>query len=232
MTTIRPRSEDVKEIPAIPFSFFDPDKEAYQTVYSQPISIDVGTAESLDMDAIVSDVAAASTPKDSDSTSNSTSVSGSTPSLDLQNDFSSSLVSSNTPKASHWWYFAVVPPVCWLVIALGRLASVLPASFASLKSPKSQATSTIQSASTGSESVEGLSAYVARRTKSSCPTFRHAAGKLRERNAYEVAVEFESFCQRLGTKTSATDQLEQSRHQALELLDSIDTALNLSLIHI
>ena len=226
VTTIRPRSEDVKEIPALPFSFFDPDKEAYQTVYSKPISIDVGTAESLDMDSIVSDVAAASAPNDTSSASNSTSVSGSTPRLDLQNDFSSSLVSSNAPKGSHWWYFAVVPPICWLVIALGRLASVLPSGLASMKSTKSQATSTIQSASTGSEIVEGLSAYVARRTKSSCPTYRHAAGKLRERNAYEVAVEFESFCQRLGTKTSATDQLEQSRHQALELLDSIDTALN------
>jgi len=232
VTTIRPRIEDVKEIPAIPFSFFDPDKEAYQTVYSKPIPIDVGAAELLDMDSIVSDVAAASTPNDTNSASNSTGVSGSTPRLNLQNDFSSSLVSSNAPKASHWWYFAIVPPICWLVIALGRLACVLPSSLASMKSTKSRATSKIQSARTGSEIVEALIEYVARRAKSSCPTFRHAAGKLRECNAYEVAVEFESFCERMSTKTSAADRLqrgdavEQSRHQALALLDSIDAALN------
>jgi hypothetical protein len=77
VTTIRPRSEDINQIPAIPFSFFDPEKEAYQTVYTDPISIDVSAAESLDMDLIVSDVAAGQTPADADSSSNLTDSSGS-----------------------------------------------------------------------------------------------------------------------------------------------------------
>ncbi len=46
--TIRPRSEDVTEIPAIPFSFFDPDRREYQTIYTEPIPIRVLPAEVLD----------------------------------------------------------------------------------------------------------------------------------------------------------------------------------------
>lgn len=51
--TIRPRSEDVTEIPAIPFSFFDPDRREYQTVYTEPIPINVLPSEVLDEGDII-----------------------------------------------------------------------------------------------------------------------------------------------------------------------------------
>ncbi len=53
-TTIRPRNADVKQIPPIPFSFFDPDTASFETVYSEPIDIQVEAAETLSLDAIVS----------------------------------------------------------------------------------------------------------------------------------------------------------------------------------
>jgi hypothetical protein len=45
--TLRPRSEEVTEIPPIPFSFFDPDRGEYQTVWTQAIPIQVRPAETL-----------------------------------------------------------------------------------------------------------------------------------------------------------------------------------------
>ena len=49
-TTIRPRSETVSEIPPIPFTFFDPDKAAFETVYTSPIQIDVQESDVLALD--------------------------------------------------------------------------------------------------------------------------------------------------------------------------------------
>ena len=51
--SIRPRDENVTEIPAIPFSFFDPDLETYRTLYTNPISIEVTPAEMLTSGDIV-----------------------------------------------------------------------------------------------------------------------------------------------------------------------------------
>ena len=51
--SIRPRSEDVTEIPAIPFAFFDPDLGEYRTIYTRPIPIEVTPAEMLASDDIV-----------------------------------------------------------------------------------------------------------------------------------------------------------------------------------
>ena len=45
--SIRPRNENVTEIPAIPFSFFDPDLDDYRTLYTNPIPIKVTPAEML-----------------------------------------------------------------------------------------------------------------------------------------------------------------------------------------
>ena len=45
--TIRARSDEVTRIPAIPFSYFDPQTERYVTVTSDPIEIDVRPASTL-----------------------------------------------------------------------------------------------------------------------------------------------------------------------------------------
>ena len=231
VTTIRPRSEDVSQIPPIPFSFFDPDKDAYQTVYTKPISIDVGQNESLAMDAIVSDVptsnrsVATNTSLHSDSSNPSDSVQR----LDMQNDFSSSVLQTNEPSSGRWWfYFATVLPLCWFVVALGRVALSIQTGFTALKSAKSQAKKKIGSANVPSDLVNALRDYVAQRTKSDCATHRHAVGKLRDVNAYDVAAELETLCDKLTSKLANFDEslagevVSKHRHESLALLNTIE----------
>jgi tetratricopeptide (TPR) repeat protein len=52
-TTIRPRKEGITEIPAIPFSYFDPATEKFITVRSKPISIHVAPADTLALADVV-----------------------------------------------------------------------------------------------------------------------------------------------------------------------------------
>lgn len=52
-TTIRPRSTAATLIPPIPFSFFDPEQEAFVTVHSDPISLTVEAAERLSLDSLI-----------------------------------------------------------------------------------------------------------------------------------------------------------------------------------
>lgn len=47
--TIRPLREDVKSIPAIPFSYFNPKSERFETALSRPIAINVRPAQRLAM---------------------------------------------------------------------------------------------------------------------------------------------------------------------------------------
>ncbi len=52
-TTIRPRRAGITEIPAIPFSFFDPDSGQFVTVNSDPLTVEVAEAETLALDSVV-----------------------------------------------------------------------------------------------------------------------------------------------------------------------------------
>ncbi len=45
--TIRALREDVKQIPPIPFSFFNPDEGVYETAWSEPIGLEIGPAQRL-----------------------------------------------------------------------------------------------------------------------------------------------------------------------------------------
>ncbi len=45
--TIRPRHEDVKEIPSLPLAYFDPEREQYDTVWTDPIPLAVRAAERI-----------------------------------------------------------------------------------------------------------------------------------------------------------------------------------------
>ncbi len=52
-TTIRPRKAGITEVPAIPFSFFDPETAKFVTVRSKPISIHVEPADTLALGDVV-----------------------------------------------------------------------------------------------------------------------------------------------------------------------------------
>ncbi|MDA1008897.1 MAG: BatD family protein [Planctomycetota bacterium] len=51
--TLRPLSEDVRQIPAIPFSWFDPTTDTYCTASTLPLSISVAPSARMDRDSIV-----------------------------------------------------------------------------------------------------------------------------------------------------------------------------------
>jgi hypothetical protein len=163
ITTIRPHSEDVKQIPPIPFSFFDPDKKQYQTVYSKPIDIEVEKAESLQMDAIVSNSASA-TPKEP---------------VSAQETASEFKLSSWTATLKRWWYVVLLPPAFLVMLSLGKFALAAPAAIASMKSPKSKALQGIARAEACADMVAVVRKYVADLTRIECPTFEHAVGQLR-----------------------------------------------------
>ncbi len=54
-TSVRPQREGITEIPAIPFTYFDPNQEEFITVRSRPIEIHVDKADILELTSVVGD---------------------------------------------------------------------------------------------------------------------------------------------------------------------------------
>ena len=107
-TTIRPRSENVTQIPPIPFSFFDPNSQKFVTVNSDPILVEVNKAETLALDSIVGRGKGDSTNDSAQQTSETKAA------FNLENQQSNSILSASTPFApSSWWWMALIPPGFW-----------------------------------------------------------------------------------------------------------------------
>ena len=225
VTTIRPRSEGVTQIPAIPFSFFDPDKKAYATVYSQPISINVEKAETFQLDSIVSNVTQGDDSQD-DGQENATNATALT--LSLQNDFSKDVLRQESGSArASWVYYAIVPAIGWLILLAGKLAFSLPVVLGRFQSPFAQATQAIQDASSANELSAALRSFVARLTKSPCQTDEHAVGQLRGNGDYATANALESLFHKIrridqpaaslpdSESASSLDQLKPDCHQMI-----------------
>ena len=202
VTTIRPRNENVTQIPAIPFTFFDPEKEAYETVYSNPIDIAVEKAESLGLDAIVSAANASPESESRDAASREAGLVAN--SLDFSNEFSNSVLRTQTPPSRNWWwYFAIVPPIAWLVVVASKMAMPVLAGAGSLRSPSTVAIAKVKSANDPSQLIEALRRFVESKSKSACPTIRHAVGEIRNLGAYQEANTLESLFNKL-------DQLDRA----------------------
>ena len=230
VTSIRPRNENVKQIPPIPFTFFNPATEAYETAYTEPISIDVEKAESLDMNSIVSDIDRASSTRSEESLKDPAIIAGRVPQLDLRNDFSLSLTRSREPRSSRWWWFCMlVPPFCWLVAVIAR---ILGAASAGLQPLKSRAIRKITTAQQGTEIVDAIGQFISGRTKCDCPTIQHAVGQLRAHNAYDCAAQLEVLVGKLGAINSDGDavcsdeSLQALRRESLLQLDLIETVFD------
>lgn len=226
ITTLRPNSESVQQIPQIPFSFFDPEKKAYQTVYTEPIDIEVEQAEALALDAIVSNAQPSRTP------AGGTNESSGEPALSRIDDLGDALL-TYVSKAKDWWYVLLVPPACLLTFYLGKLALAAPAVIASIRSPSSKARSGISAAKSESELPSVLHQFVADLTHTECPTFAHAVGRVREIRDYETALKMESFHQRISRSTNAPNAwmtsgsdhtLATFKTECDELLEAIENA--------
>jgi len=178
VTTIRPRSPDVTEIPPIPFSFFDPEKKAYETVYSDPIPL--------------------------------------------------------RGKQFDWKYFAIVPPLVWLVLFVGRSLIRLIGVMPDFRSTEARAVTRIKKSSAVTDIKNILIDFVAGRTKQTIESVQQAAGALRMRGLATEANEFESFIARLDrnrlpatqtlTGESAID-FQTQKQDAIEFVRKINSAI-------
>ena len=191
VTTIRPRSDSVTQIPAIPFSFFDPNKKAFETVYSKPIDISVEKAEAFQLDSIVSNSAQVNELVDGNQ---QVPDNAATTTLDLQNNFSEDVLLEEGPASkSGWMYYAIVPAMCWLLLIVGKLTFSLLAVLRKFKSPVTRATTAVEGAGSGEELAAALRDFVAETTKCPCHTDESAVGQIREIGDYQTANSLESL---------------------------------------
>ncbi|TWU39948.1 Tetratricopeptide repeat protein [Novipirellula aureliae] len=238
-TTIRPRREGIKQIPAIRFSFFDPETESFQTVKSEPIKITVSKSESLALDAIVGH------GRRDDSDSATEAVDRSLP--DLTNHSDASVLVSQSPRgpSNWWWAFVIVPPIVWLATAAAKYRDALIHWLPSLKSPKSRCLAAIERAKDQEAMNEAVVDFVLARnrtrqslvhprsktpgglTSESNPSATRrvsrsveAVGSLRVAGMYQVANEVESFLAK-----SATEQVQILANSAAELVERIDAEI-------
>ena len=225
-TTIRPRREGITQIPAIPFSFFDPETESFHTVMSDPISITVDKAESLALDAIVANSRRSKSDEDD--------IASVTDTLepDFTNDNSAGVLVSQSPLASsQWWWVAVIfPPFIWLGTLLVRKRETVFGRLPSFQSASAQCLATIGRAKDRSQLEAAITRFVSRRTRQteqSQLTNQSAVGALRSNGLYTVASEVELFFQsseHSAFSGAGEESFAEAQSQARELVNNIEAA--------
>ncbi|MEO8269920.1 MAG: BatD family protein, partial [Aureliella sp.] len=220
-TTIRPRREGINEIPPIPFSFFDPVAEKYETVTSDPISITVNKSETLALDAIVGNARG-----NNDSKTSAVPISANSLPDFTNNNSSSVLKSRPLTSDSHWWWiFVIVPPIAWMISWSFRhreaVASLLP----SLRSARGHCLLAIEQAANGEDLVKALTRFISKRTGQPCTTATQALGILRVAGLTSVANEVEAYLCRLQANSTAVpcSEVRQSSRAFESDIDSIET---------
>lgn len=169
-TSIRPKRDDITEIPPIPFSFFDPDRGEFKTVYSDPIPLNVSPAEKLDLDSIVSQNPAAT---------DSGARSGKSAGPDLAIDTSPNVLKSVDPSSIHvgWWLWLVVPPV--LVGLYYRIRGAGGPGTEHSRVTARATMSKIRSASEADQIGQALLAFIASRLKLDRPTLTRSEARVK-----------------------------------------------------
>ncbi|MCP4191444.1 MAG: hypothetical protein GY768_12535 [Planctomycetaceae bacterium] len=225
VTTIRPRRAGVSEIPPIPFSFFDPEKERYETVYTEAISITVNESEMLSMDSIVSN---------SIGNSGSQKKSAAAAMPDFTNRESLSLLNSMSPPSrSAWKYFAVIPAMIWLLILVWKMAPRALSRLPRARFAKALAERRLNAAQTDAQIAQAMVGYVSDRSGEKVRGDREAVGLLRVRGLFDEANQLESFFDRLGRFESTgsmdldTEQQGNACKDPLINLDGVEQGCSL-----
>lgn len=230
-TTIRPRHAGITEIPAIPFSFFNPETEKFETVHSAPIAITVEKAESLALDTIVG-------AKSTNSKGQSKTESAHTLEPRLTNFESSSVLTTQEPHSTwNWWWLSVVlPPVFWVVILTAKYRHWFAQRMPSLRSPHNRCIAQISNAKDLSEIDNALLRYIQKlfpakestviteSVSESSPTI----GAMRSAGFYELAADSELLIEQLshnhvGYGTNVDFELHKST--ALDLVNRLTTRM-------
>ncbi|MCA9170937.1 MAG: BatD family protein, partial [Planctomycetales bacterium] len=225
-TTIRPRREGITTIPPIPFSFFDPDKETFHTVMSEPIAITVDKAESLALDAIVGSTRQTSQGDDS------------LKSLALQPSFTNNdsvtVLDSQAARTagSGWLALVILPPVVWLgaLIVCHRqwLINFIVASAERFQSADTRCLQAINRATRRDQIDAALLRFVSSQTRSAAAhSTPQAIGALRTCGMYSIAADLESFLSRADDAAYRADEsfsLEKHRRQARDMVAQLSAA--------
>ena len=223
-TTIRPRREGITQIPAIPFSFFDPVTGQYETAMSDPIAITVNKAESLSLDAIVGK------QRSNDGISKEAGFGRKQIEPEFTNNNSASVLVSESPARSGewWWFFVLTPPMAWLTTVLVCNRASIGSRLPSFQCAKTQCLTAIEQAKKSSEIVTALTRYVASCTRQTCSTPGIAVGALRTSGMTQTAIDVEAFFHRSEPSHfdgSSPQSLSESRKAARELAERIESAV-------
>jgi tetratricopeptide (TPR) repeat protein len=224
-TTIRPRREGITQIPAIPFSFFDPDTGKYETATSDPIAITVDKSESLSLDAIVG-----RQRQNEESPKNTATASGQMV-AEFTNDNSAAALVQQSPAGSGewWWYFVFAPPIAWLTTAIIRHRAGIQRHLPRFRSAKSYCLAAIEHANEPTEVVAALTRYIEHRTRQACATSTIAIGALRTSGMMQAAIDVETFfqrCEQSQFNGSSQRSLTDCRSEARSLLDRIESSID------
>jgi len=221
-TTVRPRREGITQIPSIPFSFFNPETEKYETVMSDPITITVDKSESLSLDAIVS------RQHHSDGSSENTALARQPMEPEFTNDSSAAALARQSVANSGewWWFFVIAPPIAWLVTLIVRNRANIGSRLPSFQSAASRCLKTIEHAQDSSDVVAAMTDYIGRRTRQKCSTAASAIGALRISGMSSVAIDVEAFFERCEQSRLSGDyqqSLTEFRQMAQALVEQIES---------
>ncbi len=224
-TTIRPRHEGITQIPPIPFSFFNPETEKYETVMSDPISITVDKSESLSLDAIVGK------QHHGDGNSGNAASTSKPMEPDFTNDNSTAALVPQTALNSGdwWWFFVITPPVAWLVTTIVRNRASIGNRLPSFQSAASRCMKSIEHAKDSLNVVAAMTDYIGKRTRQTCSTSASAVGALRTSGLSQVAIDVEAFlqhCEQSHFNGESQQSLTEIQRQARELVVRIESAIH------
>ncbi|QDV17123.1 Tetratricopeptide repeat protein [Gimesia panareensis] len=230
-TTIRPRQAGTTEIPAIPFSFFNPETEEFETVHSAPIAITVKKAESLALDAIVGTKGTQSKAQDK-----AQSTAALEPSF-VNIDTPSVLTSQEPGSAWSWWWLSVIlPPMLWVITLATRHRHWLAERMPSLRSPRNRCLAHISTAREQSTIADALLKYmhklfpakeapgIANSSSESSPTI----GAVRSAGLYELAAEAELLFEQLSHSQDSYGtrvDIEEQKAAAIDLVNRLSTCM-------
>ena len=228
VTTVRPRQQGINEIPAIPFSFFDPDTETFETVYSRPISITVDKAETLSMDAIVGNAKSSRNEDDGDAMASSWFLE--VP-VDFNNDLSESVLQAERVSSLQNYVIWIIgiPAMIWLLVLMRGMGTSIAAVLPGLRSPRARSLAALESAKDAAAISASLIRFIASRTKQrSVDSATAAVGALRHRGMHSVANDVESLLNKLdnGHMMAKQESVLEDREMAKELVCKIDEGLN------
>ena len=221
-TTLRPRREDVTQIPAIELSYFDPATGQFVTTRSDPISVNVEAGDILAMDSIVASRPATSRPMadaDLDDVSQSSSW---LQRLLAPPPKATTLFPPNQvlqPKSRYRLFSGAL--VCSAIMGPPVLffASLLFASRGRLTSPRRRLERSIQQAETADQVASSLRTYLMQKTGvvHSCD---QAIGVLRRGGDGDLAIRSERFFV-TSQKSPSGRNLDELKAEAREIASRV-----------